>query len=133
GLAAVATRLTLASLAFLLIQLFELAFVRDLPTSIAAAASAALSVWLQLVARPLAIRRRVRPAVVATCAGLLVATLVVGAALPEAVLIVVALPLIAVAIALPFADRRTLLAIMAAAWIVEVFLGLAAELLTPVS
>jgi diguanylate cyclase (GGDEF)-like protein len=133
GLVAVITALTLASLAFLLLQLLELSFVRDLPTSIAAAAAAALAVWLQLVARPLAIRRRTTAGLTATCAGLLLATLVVGAALPEAVLIVFALPLIAVAIALPFADRRTLLAIMGAAWIVEVFLGLAAELLTPAS
>jgi diguanylate cyclase (GGDEF)-like protein len=133
GLVAVITALTLASLAFLLVQVFELSFVRDQPTAIAAAATAGLTVWLQLVARPLAVRRRTTEGVIATCAGLLLATLVVGVALPEAVLVVVALPLIAVAIALPFADRRTLLAIMGAAWVVEVCLGLAAELMTPVS
>jgi len=64
---------------------------------------------------------------------LLAVTLVSGIAFPDAVAIVVALPILAVAVALPFSDRRTLLLVMAASWSTEVLLAIGADLLVQTS
>jgi diguanylate cyclase (GGDEF)-like protein len=126
GLVSLVTALTLGTLAFTVIQAFVLLGTGDVAIAIAAVAGLGSAAWLHLVARRLASSGRLTASVVACCAALLALTLVVGYGLPGAIPIVVAFPLLAVAIALPFSDRRTLLWVMAASWATEVAVALAA-------
>ena len=129
GLTAVVLALEVAALGAALALILVLAISREAGTALCLLAAVAYAVLLQFVARPLAVEGRLTPAVLVSVGGLLAATLVLGFAVPNASAIAIVLPLLAVAVALPFVDRRTLLGVMVAAWIVEVTTAIVGELL----
>ncbi len=129
GLTAVVLAVTIGALVFGLILAVVVVATGDLPTAIAAVAVGLGALVLQVFARPAARTGRLATGVLTCTIVLLGVTLISGVAFPDAVSIVVALPLLAVALALPFSDRRTLLVVMVASWATEVLLALGADLL----
>jgi diguanylate cyclase (GGDEF)-like protein len=133
GFASVVTAITLGTVAFAALQLFVYAMTGDAAIGLTTTASVAAAGWLYIVVRRLARDGRLVAAVAACSVALLGLTLAVGVLLPDAVRIVVTLPLLAVAVALPFSDRRTLLWVMGASLATELAISLVAEALVPSS
>jgi diguanylate cyclase (GGDEF)-like protein len=128
GLTAVVTAITLGLLAMAALLAAVVVVAQDVPAAIAALAAGLGALGLQVFGRPLARAGHLAAGVLACTSVLLGVTLIAGFAFPDAVAIVVALPIVAVAAALPFSDRRTLLVVMAASWATEVALAVAADL-----
>ncbi len=129
GLADILVLLAVVVLGLAVVEAVLLQATREPLLGVATAAAGATIAWLYGVARPFATSGRLAPAVLACTGGLVGLSLVVALALPEATAIVAALPLVAVAVALPFSDRRTLLIVMVTAWTTEVLLAIASELI----
>jgi diguanylate cyclase (GGDEF)-like protein len=110
-----------------------LALTREPAIGIAAAAFGVAAAWLAGLARRVAVGGRLGTAVIATAAGLTVLAVAVGALLPAAIVGLIALPLMAVALALPYSDRFTVAGVMIAALVAEGLLALEAELLPTVT
>jgi diguanylate cyclase (GGDEF)-like protein len=123
GLSAVVTAITLGLLAMAALLAAVVVITQDVPAAIAALAAGLGALGLQMFGRSLARSGHLAAGVLACTTVLLAVTLIAGFAFPNAVAIVVALPIVAVAIALPFSDRRTLLLVMASSWATEVALA----------
>jgi diguanylate cyclase (GGDEF)-like protein len=128
GLVGVLTALMVAALGASLALAAVLAVARDLASAVSLLVSVAYATLLSFVARPLAMQGRLRAAVLVACGGLLATTLALGFVVPAAVGIGIVLPLVAVAVALPFVDRRTLLGVMVAAWLAILAIAIMGEL-----
>jgi diguanylate cyclase (GGDEF)-like protein len=125
--------MALGVIGFALVMAYITAITRDLASALVTGAAVVAAVFLYVIARRLALADRLTAAVTAADGAILGLAVVAGIAYPQAVLMVVGLPAIAVAFALPYSDRRTLLWIMVAAVAVEAFLALAGELFVPTS
>ena len=128
GLTAVILALEVAALGAALALILVLAISREAGTALCLLAAAPTRCSCSS-SRFTGRRGRLPPSVLVSVAGLLAATLVLGFSVPNASAIAIVLPLLAVAVALPFVDRRTLLGVMVAAWIVDVTTAIVGELL----
>ncbi len=82
-----------------------------------------------LVAKSQAYAGDWRPAVTAVCAGFLVACLIIVAAQPSLVTVIILAPLLAVGVALIYASEKTLRHLFAAAWFVTIAVAALGEII----
>ena len=90
--------------------------------------SAALALWLFLATRAPLIRARPARTALFAATGLLVAAFPFAVVAPEASYGLAVLPLLAVAMLLPFVEERSLLGLMVAGWSTALLIGWAGEL-----
>ena len=120
--------MTLFAFAFAVAGGVVASYYADPPSAFSAVMAAALGGWLYLVARAEVLRGNLERAAAAICIGVLVASILIAAVMPEAAPGVVAIPMLAVAVGLTYLDERSLLRLMIATIVVVVILGLAAEI-----
>jgi diguanylate cyclase (GGDEF)-like protein len=126
GLRTIISVLTAVAVVSTALEVLGLVVVAWPPLAVAAGVTAALALWLRLVARGSLRKGQIERAVGATCLALWVAAILI-ATFVEAARAVVAVPLVAVAIALPYVSAAALVRVMVASWLVVVWIAVVAE------
>lgn len=104
---------------------------RDLPIAAVSLVNLALGSWLLRVDRARLRQGHVAAAALGTASGFLAAAAITAIVLPEGVLGIASLPLLAVALALPYLDQRSLRRLMVASWVLVLIVAVLAEIGQP--
>ena len=123
--------LPVAAFVFAALTAVVVVVTRDLPIAAVSLVNLALGSWLLLVDHVRLRRGRVAAAALGTATGFLVAAAITAIVLPEGVLGIAALPLLAVALALPYLDQRSLRRLMIASWLLVLLVTVLAEIGQP--
>jgi diguanylate cyclase (GGDEF)-like protein len=130
-LARVLRWLSLAALGFAGLAAIVAIVTRDLSVAALAFINLALGSWLLRVQRVRLLQGQVAGAALATATGLLGVGVATAAVLPEGTLAIVGLPLLAVALALPYLDQRVLRQLMVASWAFVLLVAMLGEIAQP--